>query len=199
MKATGVLFAALLVTAPLLGDYEILLRGGARYVSHAKPSEKSGGYVFTATDGTLLSVRKSEVRSIRVAPVAKPDTIPGSLGATPSVAGAARNQREAAKRIRDKPRPRTMPQNNDAYRPGVGVAPMPGSNDYVVGKTWAPPPGSAVYSGPAPTGVPSSDAPKGAPSTDAPTPVPSGDAPTGVPSGDAPRAQPVPPPPPPPS
>ena len=188
------LFVAFLASSPLGADYEIVLRGGAHYASRRKPAEKNGAYVFTATDGTLLSVRKSEVASIRVARAAKPETTPADLGATSSMAGAARSQREAAKRLRA--RPKTMPQNSDAYRPGVGVAPMPGSNDYVVGKTWAPPPGSTVYSGDAPQGVPSEPAPTGAPEESAPTAMQSGDAPTGVQSGDVPRAAEPPPPPP---
>ena len=203
MKAIGALFALLLASSPLRGDYTILLRGGAHYVSRGRPAEKNGAYVFTATDGTLLSVRKADVASIRAIAAPKPARLPEDLGATSSLAGAARSQREASRRLHEKPV--TVPQKDDAYRPGVGVPYMPGSNDYVVGKTWAPPTGSAVYTGDAPTGVPSSDAPKGAPSasaptgapsTDAPTNVPSGDAPKGVPSGDAPKAPPPPPPPP---
>jgi len=206
VKAVGVLVAVLLALSPLRGDYTIVLRGGTHYVSPRKPAEKNGAYVFTTTDGTLLSVRKSDVASIRAVSAPKPDRPLEDLGATSSLAGAARSQRETARRIHE--RPKTMPQKNDAYRPGVGVPYLPGSNDYVVGKTWAPPAGSAVYTGDAPTGVPSSDPPKGAPSadaptgapsTDAPTSVPSGDAPKGVPSGDAPTGQPPPPPPPPPS
>jgi hypothetical protein len=182
VKTAGVLFALFMACAPLRGDYLISMRGDISYRSHKKPAEKNGTYVFTATDGTLLSVRKSEVTSIRLAPIPKPEMAPEDLGVTSSLAGAAKNQRETAHRIHEKPieKPKAMPQNNDAYRPGVGVPHMPGTNDYVVGKTWAHPTGSTVYSGPAPTGVPSGDAPKG------------------VPSGDAPKGTPPPPPPPPP-
>jgi hypothetical protein len=172
-----VLVALLLACAPLRGDYLISMRGGASYRSLKKPLLKNGAYVFTAADGTLLSVRKADVTSVRVAPIEKRETAPEDMGVTSSLAGAAKNQREAAHKIHEKPA--TMPQNNDAYRPGVGVPNMPGTNDYAVGKTWAHPAGSTVYSGPAPTGVPSGDAPKG------------------VPSGDAPKDTPPPPPPPP--
>ena len=181
MKTAGVLFAFFLASVPLRGDYLISMRGDVSYLSHQKPALKNGSYVFTATDGTLLSVRKADVTSIRVAPRPKPEMAPEDLGVTSSAAGAAKNQREVARRIHENhEKPKTMPQNSDAYRPGVGVPHMPGTNDYVVGKTWAHPTGSTVYTGPAPTGVPSGDAPKG------------------VPSGDAPKGTPPPPPPPPP-
>jgi hypothetical protein len=174
VKTIGVLLAAALASSTLSGDYLVSLSGGAEYRSHKKPSQRNGTYVFTATDGTLLSVRKADVTSIRVAPAPQPEMAPAHLGVTSSVAGAAKNQREVARRTHEKPK--TMPQNSDAYRPGVGAPLMPGTNDYLVGKTWAPPAGSTVYSGAAPTGVPS------------------GDAPTGVPSGDAPKGEPPPPP-----
>ena len=200
VKAIAALFVALLAPSVLTADYEITLRGGVRYWSHRKPAEKSGAYVFTATDGTLLSVRKRDVASIRTGDGPKPESTVEPLGGT-SLAGAARNQRALTQKIHERPRP-SVPQNNDAYRPGVGVPLPAGANDYVVGKTWAPPPGSTVYSGAAPTGVPSGDAPKGVPSGDAPKGAPSKDAPKGAPSGDAPIGAPeadaVPPPPPPP-
>lgn len=190
VKVIAALFVAFLAPAVLTADYEITLRGGVRYWSHRKPAEKNGAYVFTATDGTLLSVRKKDVASIRTGDGPKPESPVEPLGGT-SLAGAARNQRALTQKIHE--RPRSVPQNNDAYRPGVGVPLPAGANDYVVGKTWAPPPGSTVYSGAAPTGVPSGDAPKGVPSGDAPKGAPSKDAPIGAPEADA-----VPPPPPPP-
>jgi hypothetical protein len=186
VKIATVLFALLLASAPLRGDYLVSMRGGVSYRSVKNPALKNGTYVFTATDGTLLSVRKADVTSIRAVPIARPEMVPEDLGVTSSLAGAAKNQRETARKIHEKPK--TMPQKNDAYRPGVGVPLMPGTNDYLVGKTWAPPAGSAVYTGDAPKGVPSGDAPAGAPS---------GPAPTGVMSGDAPKGEPPPPPPPP--
>jgi len=208
VKVIAALFVAFLAPAALTADYEITLRGGVRYWSHRKPSEKKGAYVFTATDGTLLSVRKGDVASIRSGDGPKPETTVEPVGGT-SLAAAARNQRAVAQKIHE--RPRDVPQNSDAYRPGVGVPLPAGSNDYVVGKTWAPPPGNTVYSGAAPTGVPSGDAPKGAPSGDAPKGAPATDAPKGAPSRDAPKGAPasdapigapeadaVPPPPPPP-
>jgi hypothetical protein len=186
VKIASGLFALLLACAPLRGEYLVSMRGGVSYHSLKNPASKNGTYVFTATDGTLLSVRKADVTSIRLVPTPKPEMAPEDLGRTSSLAGAAKHQRETTHKIHEKPK--TMPQKNDAYRPGVGVPLMPGTNDYLVGKTWAPPAGSAVYTG---------DAPKGVSSGDTPTGAPSGDAPTGVMSGDAPKGEPPPPPPPP--
>ena len=199
MKIASALLAAVLLPALLAADYEIRLKGGARYWTRTKPVEKNGAVVFKATDGTLLSVRRRDVASIRAGEAPKAENATEPMGAT-SPAGAARTQREVAQRLHEKPR--SMPQNSDAYRPGVGVPLPAGANDYVVGKTWAPPPGSTVYSGSAPTGVPSGDAPKGVPAGDAPKGTPARDAPKGAPSTDAPKGAPpmdaVPPPSPPP-
>lgn len=199
MKIASALLAALLLPALLSADYEIRLKGGARYWTRKKPVERNGAVLFTATDGTFLSVRRADVASIRAGEAPKVEKTPEPTGETSPV-DAARHQRELARRLH--PNSPEMPQNNDAYRPGVGVPFAPGTNDYVVGKTWAPPPGSTVYSGPAPSGVVSGDAPKGVPSGDAPKGAPGRDAPKGAPSTDAPIGAPpadaVPPPPPPP-
>ena len=194
MKAASALLALLLAPSLLHADYKITLRGGASYWAKHRPAERKGAYVFTATDGTLLSVRKSDVASIRVAEGPRPENATPPIGGMSPVE-AARNQREIAKSLRE--RPKTMPQNNDAYRPGVGVPLPAGKNDYVVGKTWAPPPSGTVYSGPAPTGVPSGDAPKGAPSMDAPKGAPEVSAtnPQGAPPPPPPPSSPPPPPP----
>jgi hypothetical protein len=187
VKLASALLAILLASAAVQADYQITLRGGTTYWSKRKPAEKNGGYVFTATDGTLLSVRKKDVASIRVAEAPRPENVTPPVGGMSPVE-AARKQREIAKSLRE--RPKTMPQNNDAYRPGIGVPFPAGQNDYVVGKTWAPPPSGKVYSGAAPTGVVSGDAPKGAPSMDAPK---------GAPDAGATNPQSAPPPPPPPA
>lgn len=194
MRIVSIVAALVLSSRALVAaDYQVVLRGGASYRTHRKPAEKNGAYVFTATDGTLLSVRKNDVVSVRAVSEPAPEiTLPG-VGDTRPVA-AARNQQQLAKKIHENARhPAEVPQKNDAYRPGVGVALPAGSNDYVVGKTWAAPPSGTVYTGSAPTGAPSGDAPKGAPSMDAPKGAPAVDA---VPP---PRPSPPPPPPPPPS
>ena len=175
MKAAAVTLAILLAPALLRAEYKIVLHGGVTYWTKTKPAERNGAYVFTATDGTLLSVRKRDVASIGQAEAPRIESTmeaPGEI----SPVDAARRQRALAKSLRE--RPKNMPQNTDAYRPGVGVPYPAGTNDYVVGKTYAPPPGSTVYSGAAPT------------DEVAPTRTAPGEAPTGVPSGDAPHAPP---------
>jgi hypothetical protein len=187
--------AVLFLSSPVLraADYQVLLRGGASYRTHRKPAEKNGAYVFTATDGTFLSVRKKDVASVR--PVTEPApaiTLPDVEETSP--VAAARNQQRLAKKIHENGRGSSeTPQSNVAYRPGVGVPLPAGSNDYVVGKTWAAPPSGTVYTGSAPKGAPSGDAPKGAPSMDAPKGAPAVDA---VPPSPPPPATAPPPPPP---
>src|SRR5438128_1179595 len=102
MKIAGAILAAIFASAHLWADYEITLRGGVRYWSRQKPAEKNGAYVFTATDGTLLSVRKKDVASIHTGDGPKPETTAEPLGET-SPAAAARNQREIARRIHEQP------------------------------------------------------------------------------------------------
>lgn len=200
MKSVSILLAILFAAPALLhADYQITLHGGTSYRTRQKPTEKNGAYVFTATDGTLLSVRKKDVASVRrAAEPAAERTLP-PVGNTSPVE-AARQQQELARTLREnhRNRPANVPQDSDAYRPGVGMPLPAGSNDYVVGKTWAPPPSGTVYSGPAPTGVSSGDAPKGAPSMDAPKGAPSVDAvpspPRRAPRSTQPPAPPAPPP-----
>lgn len=178
MKAMLGLIAILLLPASPV-SYRIDLKGGATYWSAAKPGERSGRYVFRTADGTLMSIRVSDVARIRQAAMpGKPgDAI--VLGPT-SPAAAARNQKVVAEQLhaarRRKP---DQVLKQDAYRPGVGE-PYPASpNDYRVGRTFAFPPSGKVYEGPAPTNVPE------------------GPAPTNVPEGPAPMLQSPPPPPPP--
>jgi hypothetical protein len=184
MKAAAALLAFLLAPALLRAEYRIVLRGGVTYWTKKAPVEKNGAYVFTATDGTLLSVRKSDVTSVGAAEAPRVESSMETPGEVSPV-DAARYQREIAKSLRE--RPKNVPQNTSAYRPGVGVPYPAGANDYVVGKTWAPPPGSAVYSGTAPGDVPSGSAPTG---------VPSGDVPRGAPAVNATSTPSAPPPPP---
>jgi len=182
MKNAVVFLSLLLAPALLRAEYKIVLRGGVVYWTAKKPAEKNATYVFTATDGTLLSVRKSDVASVGVAEAPR---VESSVEAPAEVSpvDAARHQRALEKSLRE--RPRNMPQNTDAYRPGVGMPYMPGKNDYLVGKTYAPPAGSTVYSGSAPTDVTSGEVPTG---------VPSGEPPTGVPSVSATTTSSTPPP-----
>jgi len=173
---------ALLMPALLRAEYRIVLRGGVTYWTKKKPAERNGAYVFTATDGTLLSVKAKDVASVGPAEAPRVESTM-ETPAEVSPVDAARHQRALEESLRK--RPKNVPQPTDAYRPGVGVPYMPGQNDYVVGKTWAPPTGSAVYSGGAPTGVPSGEVPTG---------VLSGDAPTGAPSVSATNSPTAPPP-----
>jgi hypothetical protein len=176
--------ALLLLLAPsiLRAEYKIVLRGGTTYWTRTKPAERHGAYVFTATDGTLLSVRKSEVATLGVAEAPRVEATmeePGEI----SPVDAVRHQRALEESLRK--RPKNAPQPTDAYRAGVGVPYMPGQNDYVVGKTYAAPAGSTVYSGSAPTDVPAGEVPTG---------VRSGDAPQGAPSVNATNGSVAPPP-----
>ena len=182
MKIAAALLAAFLAPALLRAEYKIVLRGGVTYWTKKAPAERNGAYVFTATDGTLLSVRKADVASVGVAEAPR---VESSMEAPAEISpvDAARYQHELAKSLRA--RPKNMPQDTSAYRPGVGVPYPAGANDYVVGKTYAAPPGSAVYSGAAPSEVPSGSAPTG---------VPSGDVPRGAPAVNATNAPSAPPP-----
>jgi hypothetical protein len=170
MKLAAMLLALSLAPAVVRAEYKLVLRGGATYWMKRKPVEKNGAYVFTATDGTLLSVRASDVSSLGAAEAPRVESVIEEPTAVSPVE-AARRQHALEDSL--KKRPRNVPQPTDAYRPGVGTPYMPGQNDYVVGKTWAPPTGSAVYSGAAPTSVTSGEPPAG---------VISGDAPLGAPS-----------------
>jgi hypothetical protein len=178
MKAMLSLIAILLLPAPPV-SYRIDLKGGATYWSPAKPGERSGRYVFRTAEGTLMSIRVSDVARIRQA--AMPGKPGGSVELGPtSPAAAARNQKAVAERLRAARR--RKPENllkQDPYRPGVGEPYPAAPNDYRVGKTFAYPPSGKVYEGPAPTNVPE------------------GPAPTNVPEGPAPMLEPPPPPPPP--
>jgi hypothetical protein len=183
MKVRALALALLLAPALLRAEYRIVLRGGVTYWTKKKPAERNGAYVFTATDGTLLSVKVRDVASVGQAEAPRVETTMETPGDVTPVE-AARHQRALEESLHK--RPKNVPQPTDAYRPGVGMPYMPGQNDYVVGKTWAPPAGSAVYSGSAPTDVPSGEVPTG---------VPSGDAPTGAPAVNATNAPAAPPPP----
>jgi len=179
VKIATAALALLLAPAALRAEYRIVLSGGATYWTKKKPVERNGAYVFTATDGTLLSVKARDVASVGQAQAPRVEsTMETPAEATP--VDAARHQRLLEESLRK--RPKNAPQATDAYRPGVGVPYMPGQNDYVVGKTYAAPAGSAVYSGSAPTDVSAGEAPKGVPSGDAPTGAPAVSA-TNAPAG----------------
>lgn len=173
MKVAAAVLALLVAPALLRAEYKIVLHGGVTYWSKKAPAEKNGTYVFTATDGTFLSVRKRDVASVAVAEAPRVESAMETPGEVSPV-DAARNQRALAKTLRE--RPRTMPQNTDAYRPGVGMPLPAGANDYLVGKTYAPPPGSVVYSGAAPSDVPSGSAPTGVPTVEPPRGAPEANA-----------------------
>ncbi len=176
MKAmVGLIALLLLPAAP--ASYRIDLKGGGTYWSASKPGERSGRYVFRTADGTVMSVRVSDVARVRrAATPGKPgDTL--DVGPT-SPAAAAQNQKVVAEQLRAARRrkPKGLLKQYP-YRPGVGEAYPASPNDYRVGKTFAFPPSGKVYEGPAPTNVPE------------------GSAPTNVPEGSAPMLEPPPPPP----
>ena len=172
-KVAAAVLAILLGPALLRAEYKIVLHGGVIYWSRKAPVEKNGTYVFTATDGTVLSVRKRDVASVGLAEAPRVESAM-ETPAEVSPVDAARNQREIAKSLRE--RPKNMPQNTDAYRPGVGMPYPAGAHDYVVGKTYAPPAGSVVYSGAAPSEVPSGSAPTGVPTAEPPRGAPEANA-----------------------
>lgn len=158
MNAVAALLVLAISASPV--SYRIELKGGGAYVSAAKPDERSGRYVFRTPEGTLMSVRTSDVARIRAA--AHPEAPRGtqSLGPT-SPATAARNQRVVADRLRDARRRKPGDLfRQDPYRPGVGVPYPPSANDYRVGRTFAYPPSGRVYEGPPPTNVPEGPPPK---------------------------------------
>jgi len=160
MKALAGLLALLMFSSLPLA-YRIDLKGGATYWSSARPVERRGQYVFKTSDGTLVSIRKSDVVQIRqsFAPGKPNDT--KLLGPT-SPATAARNQRVSAEQFR-RERRRSLNNNlfkQDPYRPGVGLPYPPAANDYVVGKTFAYPPSGKVYEEPVPTNVPEGPPPQ---------------------------------------
>ncbi|MGH9443275.1 MAG: hypothetical protein ACRD16_13485 [Thermoanaerobaculia bacterium] len=149
--AGGFAFLAVSVTPSI---FRIDVKGGGFYWASARPSERSGRYVFRTASGTLMSIRKSDVAGIRAATIpARPDDT-RDLGPT-SPAAAARNQKLNAEELRSA-RPAKVRSlfRQDPYRPGIGIAYPPSPNDYKVGKTFAFPSSGKVYEGPPPTNVP---------------------------------------------
>lgn len=142
------------------GAYRIDLKGGTAYWSPARPEVRAGRYVFRTREGTLMSVRKSDVVRIGQERLPKESSEVVELGPT-SPAAAARSQKLAGERLREGRRPpadRLLRQ--DAYRPGVALPYPPSANDYRVGRTFAYPPSGKVYEGLPPTMAPEGPPPE---------------------------------------
>jgi hypothetical protein len=150
---------ALLTLSAIPTAYRIDLKGGVTYWSSAKPAERSGRYVFRTSDGTLMSIRRSDVARIRQSLTPAKPNDEKLLGPT-SPAAAARNQKVVATQLHDarKNGPNGLFKQGP-YRPGVGLPYPPAANDYKVGKTFAYPPSGTVYEGLPPGKVPEGPAP----------------------------------------
>ena len=152
------------------GTYRIDLKGGAAYWTSARPEIRAGRYVFRTREGTLMSVRESDVVRIGQERLPKDSRDAVDLGPT-SPAAAARYQKiagEQAREARRRPAGRLLRQ--DPYRPGVGLPYPPSANDYRVGKTFAYPPSGKVYEGLPPTMAPEGQPPELEPSPPPPPP-----------------------------
>ncbi len=176
---------AFVILSAVPSSYQINLKGGGTYLSRERPAEQSGRYVFRTPEGTLMSIRKTDVAQIRRSVAVAPAAETNRLGPT-SPAAAAKYQKLYAGQLRGVRSAAPVPLSRQdpyfkqsPYRPGVGEA-YPGSpNDYAVGKTFAYPPSGTVYEG-----LPPNKAPEGG-------------APNKTPEGPAPHLQTPPPPPPP--
>jgi hypothetical protein len=156
-------------------SYRIDLKGGGAYWSNAKPAEKSGRYVFTTPDGTLLSIRKSDVSQVKLAPRAPGSNEEVAFGPT-SPAAAAKNH-NVAQTPGPRPKGRALTPteqllSQEEYRPGIGLAYPAAPGDYQVGKTFAYPMGDVREGGAPPANVQSGEPPMLRSPTPPPPPPP---------------------------
>lgn len=163
---TGAGFAFLLTLfLPSAGraDYRIESKGGGTFLATKKPVLKGAAYIFTKSDGTVMSVRKSDVVSIQKAVPPKPEQLAKPLGSTSPVLAADEQKainKEIAKGGADKYKGNLLLDKNlkgdfksDSYTPGVGMGLPSGTNDLQIGRTVAAPPSGKVLEGAPPTGV----------------------------------------------
>lgn len=161
--------------------YRIELAGGVVLYARTPPVPRGTRIVFARyPDGTLMSLKASDVRRVVVTPVVKADTPnlkPGELlvlgptgggasGPAPAGAGGA----QPGEAPGEGPGGKALLNPSRDYRPSWDAKQVPGMNlpypaapgDYREGATLSYPPGNATQSGPGqpPTGVPSGEPPK---------------------------------------